>query len=49
VQPTVYAQRARQWLQQGAAIIGGCCGTTPDHIAALNNVMRPTGRPCPDA
>jgi S-methylmethionine-dependent homocysteine/selenocysteine methylase len=40
VQPAAYAQHARQWLRQGAAIVGGCCGTTPDHIAALSNVMR---------
>jgi S-methylmethionine-dependent homocysteine/selenocysteine methylase len=40
VQPGAYAQHARQWIQQGAAIIGGCCGTTPDHIAALNHLLR---------
>ncbi len=40
VQPAAYAQHARHWLRQGAAIIGGCCGTTPDHIAALNAVRR---------
>ena len=39
VQPAAYAQHARQWLRQGAAIIGGCCGTTPDHIAALKDMM----------
>jgi homocysteine S-methyltransferase len=40
VLPAAYAQHARRWLRQGAAIIGGCCGTTPDHIAALKNVLR---------
>jgi S-methylmethionine-dependent homocysteine/selenocysteine methylase len=40
VRPAAYAQHARQWINHGAAIIGGCCGTTPDHIAALNNVLR---------
>lgn len=39
VQPAAYAQQARQWLRQGAAVIGGCCGTTPDHIAALKELM----------
>ncbi len=39
VQPAAYADRARRWLQQGAAIIGGCCGTTPDHIAALRDLF----------
>ena len=38
VQPAAYAQHARHWMQQGAAIIGGCCGTTPDHIAALKEM-----------
>jgi homocysteine S-methyltransferase len=35
VQPAAYAQHARRWFRLGAAIIGGCCGTTPEHIAAL--------------
>jgi S-methylmethionine-dependent homocysteine/selenocysteine methylase len=35
VQPAAYARHAQQWLQRGAAIVGGCCGTTPDHIAAI--------------
>jgi len=33
--PPRYAQVASTWLQMGARILGGCCGTTPDHIAAL--------------
>jgi S-methylmethionine-dependent homocysteine/selenocysteine methylase len=40
VQPAAYAQHARQWIRQGAAIVGGCCGTTPDHIAELSKVIR---------
>jgi S-methylmethionine-dependent homocysteine/selenocysteine methylase len=40
VQPAAYAQHARRWLQQGAAIVGGCCGTTPAHIAALKEIRR---------
>jgi S-methylmethionine-dependent homocysteine/selenocysteine methylase len=39
VQPAAYAQHARRWIRLGAAIIGGCCGTTPEHIAALNKVI----------
>jgi S-methylmethionine-dependent homocysteine/selenocysteine methylase len=30
-----YAEAAREWLAGGAVLIGGCCGTTPAHIAAL--------------
>jgi S-methylmethionine-dependent homocysteine/selenocysteine methylase len=40
VLPAAYAQHARQWLRHGAAIIGGCCGTTPAHIAALHELLR---------
>lgn len=35
VQPAVYADRVREWLERGAKIVGGCCGTTPEHIAAI--------------
>jgi 5-methyltetrahydrofolate--homocysteine methyltransferase len=27
-------------IEAGAAIIGGCCGSTPDHIRAISQVMR---------
>jgi S-methylmethionine-dependent homocysteine/selenocysteine methylase len=40
VLPAAYAQQAQYWLQHGATIIGGCCGTTPEHIVALNKVIR---------
>lgn len=26
---------ARRWRERGAAVLGGCCGTTPAHIRAL--------------
>ncbi len=39
VGPEAYALHAQQWLQHGAAIVGGCCGTTPDHIAALRTLV----------
>lgn len=35
VSPEDYAQAARAWQRCGATIIGGCCGTTPDHIRRL--------------
>jgi len=40
VTPAEYATAARAWRALGATIIGGCCGTTPDHIAALNTALR---------
>jgi S-methylmethionine-dependent homocysteine/selenocysteine methylase len=33
--PSRYAAFARRWIRAGAVVIGGCCGTGPDHIAAL--------------
>ena len=35
VGPVAYAAYAAGWAASGASIIGGCCGTTPDHIRAL--------------
>lgn len=35
VPPAQYLEAAREWQRLGAKIIGGCCGTTPDHIRAL--------------
>lgn len=36
VSPTEYARHARRWVELGARIVGGCCGTTPEHIRALS-------------
>lgn len=33
--PEGYAQHAAQWLTSDVQLIGGCCGTTPEHIAAI--------------
>ena len=33
--PEAYAELARGWRDEGAQIIGGCCGVTAAHIAAL--------------
>ena len=33
--PQQYIEYAKGWREQGARIIGGCCGTRPDHIRAL--------------
>jgi len=33
--PQAYANAAKTWLALGARLVGGCCGTTPEHIAAL--------------
>ncbi|MCP4872631.1 MAG: homocysteine S-methyltransferase family protein [Proteobacteria bacterium] len=33
--PIPYAEAAKRWQDAGASILGGCCGTTPEHIAEL--------------
>ena len=33
--PEHFAAYVPRFLEQGARIIGGCCGTTPQHVAAL--------------
>jgi S-methylmethionine-dependent homocysteine/selenocysteine methylase len=41
VSPQEYADLAREWLATGARVVGGCCGTTPAHTAALRLMLRP--------
>jgi S-methylmethionine-dependent homocysteine/selenocysteine methylase len=36
---SAYAERARTWLAAGATIVGGCCGTSPAHVAALRRIV----------
>lgn len=38
--PTYFASYATRFLDAGIRLIGGCCGTTPDHIAAMADVIR---------
>jgi len=40
IDPGVYGTQAARWLQAGARLLGGCCGTTPAHVAALADVRR---------
>ena len=35
IDPQEYLEYAKVWSEQGARIIGGCCGTRPDHIRVL--------------
>ena len=35
IAPAALADEAERWLHQGARLVGGCCGTRPDHIAAI--------------
>ncbi len=38
--PPRLLDEARRWREMGARVIGGCCGTTPDHIAAIARGLR---------
>ncbi len=48
-----YAELARRWREEGAQIIGGCCGVGPEHLAAARAELagtkpgnaRPEARP----
>ena len=33
--PEGFAAHARRWLEAGARIVGGCCGTTAEHIECV--------------
>ncbi|HEX7996557.1 MAG TPA: homocysteine S-methyltransferase family protein, partial [Streptosporangiaceae bacterium] len=33
--PSAYLDQASTWVSHGALLIGGCCGTKPEHIALL--------------
>ena len=39
--PEYMATYAHHLVQAGAKIVGGCCGTTPEHIAAIVEGIRP--------
>ena len=37
IEPQQYLNYAKVWKESGARIIGGCCGTRPDHIRTLRD------------
>ncbi|HIM56687.1 MAG TPA: bifunctional homocysteine S-methyltransferase/methylenetetrahydrofolate reductase, partial [Candidatus Latescibacteria bacterium] len=53
--PEYVAQYARKMVEAGATLVGGCCGTSPEHIAAIRDALvgvqrrgaRMTSRPPP--
>lgn len=38
--PEEFAACGKKLVEAGASIIGGCCGTTPEHIRALKNAVK---------
>ena len=51
IHPQEFGAYALEMAQQGAAILGGCCGTTPEHILTLKESLKglkplkPKGKP----
>jgi S-methylmethionine-dependent homocysteine/selenocysteine methylase len=41
VPPARFAELAAGWVASGARLVGGCCGTTPAHIAATRKRLFP--------
>ena len=39
VGPEAFAKDIASCVEAGASIVGGCCGTTPDHIRAVTNLL----------
>ncbi len=39
VAPSRYADYALAWIDAGATLVGGCCGTRPAHIAAVRDAL----------
>ena len=35
VEPAIFAEHCHEWVENGVQIIGGCCGTTIEHIRAM--------------
>ena len=37
--PEAYAEEAARWVALGVRIVGGCCGTTPEHTRAVRRML----------
>jgi homocysteine S-methyltransferase len=37
--PSYFADEVPRFLGAGARLLGGCCGTTPDHVAAMRQAL----------
>ena len=41
IEPAQLVEEARQWVDDGVRMVGGCCGLGPTHIAALRQAFEP--------
>jgi len=37
--PEFMAEKAKELVSLGVSIIGGCCGTTPEHVRAIRKLV----------
>jgi 5-methyltetrahydrofolate--homocysteine methyltransferase len=37
--PEMLAEHVARYVEQGARIVGGCCGSTPEHVAAIARAL----------
>jgi 5-methyltetrahydrofolate--homocysteine methyltransferase len=42
--PSYFEDKTLELIEAGVSIIGGCCGTTPEHIKAIRKVVDSTSR-----
>jgi homocysteine S-methyltransferase len=47
--PEYMASYARRFAASGVKLVGGCCGTTPDHIRQIRQAVRAVGQGAPVA
>jgi 5-methyltetrahydrofolate--homocysteine methyltransferase len=40
VTPEQLGEAARGYVAAGARIVGGCCGSTPEHVRAITEAIR---------
>ena len=38
--PDEYAVHVQRWIETGARIVGGCCGTGPEHIERISRLVQ---------
>jgi methionine synthase / methylenetetrahydrofolate reductase(NADPH) len=44
--PGYFGEYALAFCEAGASLVGGCCGTTPQHIAAMRHALDDSGTGC---
>lgn len=45
VTPEIMGEETARWIEAGAQIVGGCCGTTPAHLAQIARAAKSAAQP----